>query len=194
MKNNYGFVPQVGDRFGKWVVLDNKVVMVGPPKRLVRTVTCRCSCGKEKLVRILSLTSGKSSGCSCAHGLRKKVLAAQLGVGQLSKTQFLYYRHCANRRDIDWNLSMEYLWALLEKQNNKCALSGLDLHLELKVGPHNTASLDRINSYLPYIEGNVQWVHKDVNKMKSTFSDTRFIEICKLVAQHQSTDFPSSSR
>lgn len=184
MKRNYGYIPFKGEIFGNWEVIDNTVTMIGPSKRLVRSVKCQCNlCKKEQQVRILSLTSGKSTSCSCAGGVRKKELAKINAVGNLSKTQFFYYMHCASRRNIDWNLSMEFLWNLFLKQNGKCALSGLPLNLELKVGPHNTASLDRIDSCKPYQEDNVQWLHKDVNKMKSTFSDKRFIEICKLVTK-----------
>lgn len=46
-----------------------------------------------------------------------------------------------------------------------------------------TASLDRIDSSRGYVEGNVQWVHKDVNFMKQALSQERFVELCTLVAE-----------
>lgn len=47
-----------------------------------------------------------------------------------------------------------------------------------------TISLDRIDSTKGYIEGNVQWVHKSVNIMKSTLTQEQFINFCKLVAEN----------
>jgi hypothetical protein len=46
-----------------------------------------------------------------------------------------------------------------------------------------TASLDRIDSSKGYIEGNVQWIHKHINKMKNNFNESYFIEICKKISQ-----------
>lgn len=180
-KYKYGEVPAIGTKFTNWTVIDNKILLVGNTSRKSRAITCKCKCGKESIVRLTSLFSGKSKGCACSAG-GQKLLAKKNGIGNLSKTQYYYYIHCANRRDISWYLSMEFIWNLLVKQEHKCALSGLPLILNLKPGPDTTASLDRIDSKLPYQENNVQWVHKDVNKMKSNFSDSQFINICKLVS------------
>jgi hypothetical protein len=45
-----------------------------------------------------------------------------------------------------------------------------------------TASLDRIDSSKSYNKNNIQWVHKDVNKMKWAFNQNHFIKFCKLIA------------
>jgi len=46
------------------------------------------------------------------------------------------------------------------------------------------ASLDRIDSDKGYTEGNVVWVYKPINLMKNTFSSEEFINICKLIVEH----------
>jgi hypothetical protein len=70
-----------------------------------------------------------------------------------------------------------------------CALSGEAITLPKNrtdfVGGGYTASLDRIDSSKGYIVGNVQWVHKDINFMKFTFSESRFIDLCKKVVNYQ---------
>lgn len=43
-------------------------------------------------------------------------------------------------------------------------------------------SLDRIDSKKGYVVGNVQWVHKDINRMKNTFPQDYFIQVCKQIA------------
>ena len=53
-------------------------------------------------------------------------------------------------------------------------LTGLDLN-------DKDYSLDRIDSNNGYVEGNVQWVHKDVNMMKKDYNQEYFINICKLI-------------
>jgi hypothetical protein len=47
-----------------------------------------------------------------------------------------------------------------------------------------TASLDRIDSLVGYIKGNVQWVHKDVNVSKMDFDESYFRQLCAAVTAH----------
>lgn len=47
--------------------------------------------------------------------------------------------------------------------------------------PSGTASLDRIDSTLPYEPGNVVWVHTDINYMKHCLTEERFYELVELV-------------
>ena len=65
---------------------------------------------------------------------------------------------------------------LLEKQNNKCAISGLYFS-EYK------PSLDRIDSSKGYTQDNIQLVTFQVNRMKSDFEITDFINVCKQIAK-----------
>ena len=87
---------------------------------------------------------------------------------------------------------MEYLWNLFLEQNKKCALSGLELILNPRWSHQKngrmenvqTASLDRIDNTKGYILGNVQWVHKQVNFMKGSLSENKFIEYCNLIVKN----------
>jgi len=51
----------------------------------------------------------------------------------------------------------------------------------------STASLDRIDSNHGYINKNVQWIHKSINKMKMDMKEARFIELCTAIINHQTT-------
>jgi len=94
----------------------------------------------------------------------------------------------AKRRNFDFSISIEYAWSILIKQNKKCALSGIELSFctsRLDKTSLQTASLDRIDSSKGYIEGNIQWIHKKVNKMKMNTEEKEFIEFCKLIANNR---------
>jgi len=83
-------------------------------------------------------------------------------------------------KGLKFDLDIVWAWNLYKKQNKKCALTGLPIGF----GKHNeetTASLDRINSFNGYVNGNVQWVHKDVNVMKNIFPVKYFVSMCGLV-------------
>lgn len=90
------------------------------------------------------------------------------------------YELSAGLRNIEWSLEYEYLADLLIEQDFKCSLTGWDIDA-LSVG-NNTASLDRIDSSVGYVKGNVQWVHKMVNMCKQQYSQEDFIEMCTSVA------------
>lgn len=183
----YGYIPYNEQKFNEWVVINNDVVLVKTGNRNYRAIMCRCKCGTERLVGINQLISGKSKGCKCMAGEYNRIRSVNVSVGTLSRTQYAQYKNSAIRRDITWELSMEYLWNLYILQNKKCSLSGLDLILEIKIprkGRLNTASIDRIDSSKPYVEGNVQWVHKDINKLKNDFDELTFIKLCTLVSNH----------
>lgn len=81
----------------------------------------------------------------------------------------------SGRKRLDIDISKQYIERLYFEQGKKCAISGVNITLG------NDASLDRIDSALGYIKENVQWVHKDINIMKGTYSEEYFIEVCKNV-------------
>ena len=48
-----------------------------------------------------------------------------------------------------------------------------------------TASLDRIDSKKGYTIDNIQWVHKDVNKMKMDLQEEDFFRIVKEIYEYK---------
>lgn len=99
--------------------------------------------------------------------------------GVLRKSFAHKYKTNAELRNIEWNLSFEYLADLLIEQDFKCALSGLDIQA---MDINNNASLDRIDSSFGYVKGNVQWVTSKINMMKQQYTQQEFIELCVAVA------------
>ncbi len=94
-------------------------------------------------------------------------------------------------RGLEFSLTKEGLWELFLAQDRQCAITGLNLVFSSlntirKYGIEQTASLDRIDSNIGYVPGNVWWVHKDINRMKQSFSYERFIELCILASKHHS--------
>ena len=84
------------------------------------------------------------------------------------------------KRGFEYSVTKPFLWNLYLQQNRKCNLTGLALCFKQN-GEPQTASLDRIDSSRGYVEGNVQWVHKDINNMKQDYSMNEFLTYCKLI-------------
>lgn len=99
----------------------------------------------------------------------------------------------AGRRFDTFDITIEYLWDLFIKQEQKCVISGLPLYFNTKVGSlsqngfqQRTASLDRIDSTKGYVKGNVQWVDKYVNRMMTDFPKEKFLGLVKTIYEYQS--------
>lgn len=176
-----------GFQFGEWYVVPNTRETDSGSK--YATFLCRCSCGTERRVQRSSLLQGKSKSCR-GHfkGPVRSKSPKWRGEGEISGEFYGKIKHNAKTRKIEFSVSLSYLWNLFLKQDRKCALSGqtLEFPSQAFVGD-GTASLDRKDSSMGYIEGNVQWVHKYVNLAKRSLSDEEFINLCRKVAVFNAT-------
>lgn len=108
-----------------------------------------------------------------------------------AKIYSCYWKHilfAANRRGIKVEVSKEYVLDLYKKQNGRCVLTGIKLIMVKNSKEwkrrEQTASLDRIDSSKGYVEGNLQWIHKDVNQIKHNRRQDEFIKWCVMVADN----------
>jgi hypothetical protein len=82
-------------------------------------------------------------------------------------------------------LSINNLMTILNKQNGRCALTGIEMTCELGSGRVWTnASIDRIIAGGTYYPHNVQLVCVAVNMWRDAQPLSMFIHWCHLVAQH----------
>lgn len=84
----------------------------------------------------------------------------------------------AASRGIEWHITPEQMFESFE---GRCAMTGWEISLDYG---NTTASLDRIDSDKGYTPGNIQWVHSMVNMAKNRYSQERFVEMCKAVANN----------
>jgi hypothetical protein len=144
-----------------------------------------CDCGTRKTLRKHRVISGKSAIMSCGCLVNKHKWT---GYKEISGTYWGCIKKAAKIREIDFDISISYAWSLYEAQGGKCALSGVDI--PFKSGQckgwdnRSQASLDRIDSSNGYVDGNVQWVHKDLNVMKWDYTAKEFIAWCIKVAEY----------
>lgn len=149
---------------------------------------CECvNCGNKSYVSFSTLRYSKSNKCNycCLQDIKRPD-----NYIIIPKSVWNRYKENAKRkREKEFSISKEYGEELYLKQNGKCALTGLNIgfikrNRDKKRCYYMQASLDRIDSSKGYVEGNVQWVHKDVNMMKWALSQDRFIFLCKLIANN----------
>lgn len=184
----------VGQKFGRWNVIEY-IENVGSKNCMLK---CLCDCGTEQLVRYYDLIDKKTTGCNncstearsknCGKHKREKGCKSYSfkGYKELTGHQWSVYKANAKKRNIDFNITIEYAYSILEKQEFKCNLSGIDIKLGSNESNGRwTATMDRINSTIGYEEGNIQWLHKDINTMKWAFSQEKFLEYCIIITGRQ---------
>lgn len=148
---------------------------------------CKCECGKIKIASTKLLRRGAIKSCGCLTRLKGKDNPRFKGYEEIGSGYIDIVKRGAKTRNIQYDLSYEYLWNLFLKQERKCALSGVILNLVVnyrKDKKEHTASLDRIDSSIGYIQGNVQWVHKTINFMKQDYTQQEFIDWCGKVTEN----------
>ncbi|GAA6622310.1 hypothetical protein NUACC26_081330 [Scytonema sp. NUACC26] len=89
-------------------------------------------------------------------------------------------------------ITLEYLQELWEKQDGRCPYTGWQLDNPETTAHWNshklhprTASLDRIDSSVGYIQGNVQFVSVMANFAKRDFQEEELLEFCKSVVNYR---------
>lgn len=174
-----------GKQFGKWTVIRRS-----ESTRCGRTrFECKCSCGVIKYVLSCHLISGKSTHCGTCIRFGPSHQQWK-GYGEISADFWQSIQRGASgakgrRTKIEFNITIEYIWNLFLEQERRCALSGIGLvMLGTRRRRLRTASLDRIDNSVGYIVGNVQWVHKDINRMKGTLDQEYFMDLIRKIANH----------
>ena len=163
---------KIGDKYKSWTV-------IGGPELFNGThIKYEVQCGTTKWVQANELTN-PNRNFKCAAKERGAAQAERNGkVGELTLTRFTKLQRSAEKRNIEFLVSLEYLSNLYESQNHICAITGR------QINSIDDASLDRINSSKGYIEGNVQWTTYQANVSKHTMTMEELYQFCKDVLNH----------
>jgi hypothetical protein len=93
------------------------------------------------------------------------------------------------KRDKVYDITLDDLLTQWNKQNGICPYTGLVL-----IQPKDAdgialmfkASLDRVDSDLGYVRGNIQFISASANLAKNNMTHEEMIEFCKLITNHWS--------
>ena len=90
------------------------------------------------------------------------------------------------------DINIDYLFKIGEKQNWKCAITGVPLEF-VRGGTYwggkwcnpRSCTLDRIDNDKGYLPGNVQLVTWEANCMRGNIPMDELVKLCKLVSKHR---------
>jgi len=149
---------------------------------------CQCSCGNTKTILANSLVRGVSKSCGCLH----KEIAGSYKIREYYEEIPLAFfnrnKRSAQKRNLEFNLTIEELWDIYIKQEKKCIYTKFPIAFNddvLECGLlGSSANVDRIDSLKGYTKENCCLVFKDINFMKQNFSKDKFINYCKIISEN----------
>ena len=176
-----------GRIFGRWTAI--KKVESNKHKRVQWLCKCSCELGTIKIMASCNLLNGSSKSCGC-YKLEKAHKIHYKGTKDISGRYFTSLKVGAESRNIIFNIIIDEIQELLEKQEYTSNLSGVKICGSINTTKRcstykeQTASLDRINPTKGYTIDNVQWIHKDENFAKQSMNNDEFIQMCTNIANH----------
>lgn len=186
-KSKYDGMFPIGHLFHDWELIDAKTY-----KKNIRpngygdvSYKVRCKCGVERLVMCTMLVKGISKSCGCRMHAPKNDNPNWKGTENIPGRLIGRYKRRAERREIEFTVTPDMLQSQFTIQTGTCALSGETLTFGSGLSGFyldTNASIDRIDSAVGYVSGNIQWVTKDVNMAKQQLNQTTFITMCCSVA------------
>lgn len=145
------------------------------------SLNCKCKCGNIVDLEVRRITYDKQKSCGCKSITNGKGPTHVLWKGgkYTPSTYISKLKADAKRRSISFNVDIDDLDKLYEKQNGKCNLSGVDIYFS-----DGSASLDRIDSKRGYEKDNVQLLHRRINEMKWDYQQQEFVDWCRKVVEN----------
>ena len=145
---------------------------------------------KKSKVCITCLRELPLEGFRSTRNVCKECKSAQIASNK-SSSPYLYIKGLFrslkySRKEFDWEITCEYVETLWDKQEGKCALSGVFLTWQAGEGRQDfNVSIDRKDPNKGYIIGNIQLVAQRVNIMKHTLGDSEFYWWCKNITHNK---------
>ena len=180
-----------------------------------KLVECICNFCNEKFMKPASeyrrnISLGRHNFCSrsCSIKFSHKTKSKQreawynceknienlkkINESKKDNVSFAYILRNAKKRFKNFDLDENYLLEIWEKQEHKCPYTGLELIIPTYSNKNTLditlrASLDRIDSNLGYIKGNVQFISTPINYMKNTMTDFQTKKFLKTISEFTST-------
>lgn len=184
---DYNKNSRIGNKYGEIEVIEfSHVENINKTKRSFWK--CKCSCGNIDIFQLTSLIHKKT----CGRPIHRigNLNPNWKGFKDIPQNYWKNVLSNAKNKNRELSISIEDAWNKFLEQDSKCALSGVSIYFG-NTNKETTASLDRIDSKKGYIKNNIQWIHKDVNKLKTNFDEKKFIEWCMLISKYKRQEYQS---
>lgn len=134
----------------------------------------------------------RDSRCTKCKGIQNKKAKDRYSdekrLQYVLNSRLLAAKNRASSKGIEFQLSLQDLTKLWDKQGGKCAISGIPMTYELNQGRvFSNVSIDQVVPGKGYIPENIQLVCMAVNQIKSDFDMQTVLYICKQIINNYDT-------
>lgn len=152
-------------------------------------------CGEADSAKFYKTNKSTCKKCASASGCERyralsdadkiiyKERSRSWQTNNIFRQRFLAAKNRAKSKAIEFNISKDYIETMYHNQKGRCFYSGIEMSKELN--DKFVLSLDRIDSKLGYIEGNVVLACSIINSMKLNIDTEEFIRIVRVIYEHQ---------
>lgn len=164
--------------------LSEKYKLIYLQKQLARKGEKKCGFCK-KIKNLNNFYQSRTTCIPCSKKCRAKQnndLANNQNVIKILKHKLSRSRETSQRKKIKIDMDLKYLLNIFELSNGKCCYSGLPMSLSTR--NKYCLSIDRIDSSLGYVKGNVCLCCSCINYMKKDTSKEEFLSLCAAITKH----------
>lgn len=160
---------------------------------------CLCTCGRSFYAEACRIKSGRRKSCGCKSKEYRLFVIHETPLDAAWARLYGIYKRGAEKRDLVFELELDYFKSLCSSACFYCKAKESNLiHGLPKKSVNYTAGtliyngIDRINSSLGYVIGNVRSCCRRCNVSKGTMSETEFKEhIVRLYWGYAHTSYES---
>ena len=147
---------------------------------------CRCDCGKDVVVSSKNLNRKSTTHCGCK---RKENIskAVRKEYGESTKhSLILAYKGNARAKNLIFELTDNKCIELFEDNCYYCGKPPSNIiNRKNMYGEYTYNGIDRLDSKLGYVEGNVVTCCQCCNYMKNKYTEKEFLDIIRKIAIHK---------
>lgn len=178
---NRKFKNLINKEFGYGIVIKylGRILKSTKRKVFIHNWQLKCKCGNVYESNSDTLLAGKKKSCGCSKFCPILPNWNNNYTKSSFKTIFSRLKGGAKKRNLQFNITIDDVYKLYDKQNGKCSMTGIDISFE-----NLNVSVDRIDSSLGYTLNNIQLVYRPINFMKQNLPNSMFIELCTKVADY----------
>ncbi|MFA7365478.1 MAG: hypothetical protein WCZ12_03965, partial [Patescibacteria group bacterium] len=165
-----------GKKFGKLTVIK----LVDKTEGIISRDTfylCRCECGKEKITRRTSLTTGKINSCGCLQNIKKNRPKSPEVV---KRRIYGIYKRGAEERNLEFDVTEDIFYKLIESNCYYCGRSPQKT-MEYRGNSIKYNGIDRLDNLHGYIKNNYVTCCEDCNKAKRMLTVNEFKNLITLI-------------
>ena len=178
----------VGERYGRLVVREDLGTAVRGTWKdrtiYARKVACVCDCGGSIEVWAAHLRSGSTQSCGCLYKSKQRHRSLPKGEAAF-RTVLRSYKANAKNRGIAFGLTKQQFRALILQPCSYCGQEASTVaRTRAGYGDFTYNGLDRVNSSLGYVEGNVVPCCSVCNRAKMDMDLTDFLAWVRRIHEH----------